>query len=557
MATSFDAEIARPMGFANRFRALLDTAGGRAGFVGALALIQAILISFFYDTPRTSTPPSYVVGLVWEFAFLLVQAAILAIAAFAILNWHQRHELLRLWQASRAEHRFGLCLLVNLVVLGLTVLASLAISASMETYLRWLWPYFGLLAVLGTTLLLTAAPWQFWRDLFATTWMSLILAVVSAVSVLAFSALSAAGWEPLAGATLHVSHAILSLYESNIYVDVATKRLGVEPFMVEISPGCSGYEGVGLVTAVLALYLFVFRKELAFPQALFLIPIGIAAIWFFNALRISALVSLGAHFSPTVAIGGFHSQAGWIAFLIVTVAIMVMAHRIPFFHRAQQRGGVTRVSQTGVSQDGDALTWLAPFMALMTASIIASAFAPNDQWLYGLRVVLVAAALWTFRDFYKTLVDRVSPLALVAGVAVGVAWIATDPNPAAGADLGAWILALPAWAAVLWLTLRALGTIIFVPIAEELAFRGFLHRVIASYRVPQLSATTMLVIAFAVTSIVFGLIHSRWIAGMAAGAIYALVMYRSGRISDPVAAHMASNAVIIAWAIHQQQWSLI
>lgn len=555
MATPFS--ILPERGAGRRLQAVLDTAVGRAGFVAILSLIQAIIISFFYDTPRTEVPPTYVVGLVWEYAPHLVQAAILAIAAFAILNWHQRRELLQTWQASLVGHRFVFWLAVNLAVLLATVAASIGISSSMEAYLTWLWPYFALLAVLGVTLLFTAAPIGFWRDLFAGTWMSMVLSVVAAVSVLVFSAFSTAGWEPLAGATLYVSQAILSLYESNIYVDVATKRLGVEPFMVEISPACSGYEGIGLVTAVLALYLFVFRKELAFPQALFLIPIGVVAIWLFNAIRISALVSIGAHYSPNVAIGGFHSQAGWIAFLIVTVAIMVMAHRIAFFRRDGRSAAVAVAAQTETEQDGDALAWLAPFMALMTASIVASAFVPHDQWLYGLRVVFVAAVLWSFRAFYVSLIDRVSPVALVAGAAVGVAWIATDPDPAAGAELGAWLLALPAWVVVLWLTLRTLGTVIFVPIAEELAFRGFLHRAITAMRVPQLSPTAMLVIAFAVTSILFGMIHSRWIAGMAAGAVYALVMYRSGRMSDPIAAHMASNAVIIGWAMHQQQWSLI
>ena len=196
-------------------------------------------------------------------------------------------------------------------------------------------------------------------------------------------------------------------------------------------------------------------------------------------------------------------------------------------------------------------------MALMTASIIASAFAPNDQWLYGLRVIFVAAALWMFRSFYATIAERVAPLSLAAGIAVGVAWIATDPDPAAGAELGNWILALPMWAAALWLAIRAAGTIIFVPIAEEMAFRGFLHRAIASQRIANATPLVMTIAAFVVTSLLFGAIHQRWLAGMLAGAVYALVMYRTGRMSDPIGAHMASNAVIIAWAITQQQWSLI
>ncbi|MDO9383228.1 MAG: exosortase E/protease, VPEID-CTERM system [Hyphomicrobiaceae bacterium] len=531
---------------------------GRVLLVAGVGLIEAIVISFFYDSPRSAIPPSAVIGFVWHFAAVSVQAAILAIGAFAILNWHRRVDLLRNLQTSSQDHKFSSWLASNVCVFIATVAASIAVCSSMEVYTRWLWPYFALLALLGVTLMLSAAPIKFWRQMLAATWMSAILAIVAAILVLAFSALSTAGWVPLAGATLHVTHALLSLYESDVLMDIATKRLGVGNFMVEISPACSGYEGIGLVTAVLSLYLYVFRRELRFPHALFLIPIGIAAIWLLNAVRIAALVSFGAHFSPQVAVGGFHSQAGWIAFLIVSVSVMVLGQQVGFFRKfALADGNGSGASTLTTDKEGDALAWLAPFMALMTASIIASAFAPNDQWLYGLRVIFIAAALWVFRSFYATMAQRVAPASLAAGLAVGVAWIATDPNPAASAELGNWILALPLWAAALWLVIRAAGTIVFVPIAEELAFRGFLHRAIASQRFANATPLMMTVIAFVVTSLLFGAIHQRWLAGMLAGAVYALVMYRTGRMSDPIGAHMASNAVIIAWAITQQQWSLI
>lgn len=536
---------------------------GRGGIAGrillivAIGLIEAIVVSFFYDTPRTQIPPSYIVGLIWQFAAVSVQATILVIGAFAILNWHQKDDLLAKWQSSLVEHRFGFWLIANAVVLAITVLASIGISSSMEVYTRWLWPYFALLGVLGVTLMLLAAPVGFWRQMFSATWLSMILSVAAALSVLAFSFLSAAGWAPLAGATLHLSQGLLSLYENDVMVDVATKRLGVGNFAVEISPGCSGYEGIGLVAAVLSLYLYVFRRELKFPQALFLVPIGVVAIWLLNAVRIAALVSFGAHVSPHVAVGGFHSQAGWIAFLLVSVGVMILGQNASVFRRADVPAVTATSSGRTRAETSDALPWLAPFMALMAASIIASAFAPNDQWLYGLRVVVVGTALWMFRDVYATIAQRVAPLSIAAGLAVGVAWIATDPDPTSGAKLGEWLLALPMWAMVLWLVIRAAGTIIFVPIAEEMAFRGFLHRTIASQRIANVAPVVMMAIAFVVTSLAFGVIHQRWLAGMLAGAVYALVMYRTGRMSDPIASHMASNALIMAWAVQQQQWSLI
>ena len=64
-------------------------------------------------------------------------------------------------------------------------------------------------------------------------------------------------------------------------------------------------------------------------------------------------------------------------------------------------------------------------------------------------------------------------------------------------------------------------------------------------------------LAFIGLTVALGLMHERWLAACLAGAIYALLMYRTKRLSDPIAAHMASNAVISVWAIAAQQWSLL
>jgi membrane protease YdiL (CAAX protease family) len=64
-------------------------------------------------------------------------------------------------------------------------------------------------------------------------------------------------------------------------------------------------------------------------------------------------------------------------------------------------------------------------------------------------------------------------------------------------------------------------------------------------------------LSFVVTSLLFGLMHERWLAAAAAGAIYALLVYRSNRLSEAIAAHMASNLVIFAWAVLAGQWTLL
>ena len=75
-----------------------------------------------------------------------------------------------------------------------------------------------------------------------------------------------------------------------------------------------------------------------------------------------------------------------------------------------------------------------------------------------------------------------------------------------------------------------------VPIAEELAFRGLLHRWLISRRFETVAFAQFSWLALVVSSLLFGFMHQRWIAGALAGAVFALVMYRSGRLSDAIAA---------------------
>lgn len=517
----------------------------------ALTVLQAVAISFLFyfptGLPEWANPVSY--------AKKIAQFTILAAAAFFLVAHSRRAEILRLWKAAIAADSAYIAMSRSVLAFAVLVIASVAFSshaaASAEPPWSWFALYCALLVANACMLALVAAPTTFWLGLPRLAATEIVLALSSAGLILLAGQVSRSGWVSLSSATLNVSAWMLSLFESNVEVDTATRMLAVGDFRVIVTSECSGYEGIGLVVAFLALYFWLFRSELKFPNVLLLVPLGIGAIWILNAVRIAALVSIGAHLSPAVATDGFHSQAGWIAFLAVSLGIIGTAHSSNRFRKRRETIG----HQSG--SDRPLLAFLLPFIALMASSIAASAFAPNDQWLYALKVAAVGTVLWLFRDIYLGLASRVSPVSIAAGIAVGIVWIVTDPLEGQAMTLGTWIYGLPPALAVLWIFLRAFGSILLVPLAEELAFRGYLHRALIARRfttVPQGQFTWM---AFVVSTILFGLIHQRWLAAMFAGAVYAMVMYRTGRLADPIAAHMASNAAIVLWAIVAHQWSLL
>ncbi len=62
-------------------------------------------------------------------------------------------------------------------------------------------------------------------------------------------------------------------------------------------------------------------------------------------------------------------------------------------------------------------------------------------------------------------------------------------------------------------------------------------------------------VSFLVTSLVFGLFHTAWIAGTLAGMAYAFARYRRGAISEAIVAHITTNLLLSCYVMLTQQWS--
>jgi exosortase E/protease (VPEID-CTERM system) len=518
----------------------------------ALVIVEVLTISWLYEVPvsyavsdNPFTPVRYLI--VW---------ALVAAGAFAILVSSRPAIVLDAWRAAQQRHDWQSALLVNLVLFALLAAASAWVTATLAAepaarHTVLMTTYGALLAATAVSLLRIDISLSAALRLAATWRNEIVVAATASTAVQLLSIVSTHAWEPMATATLRVSKALLDLYEPSVLILEAERVLRVGTFGVEISQQCSGYEGIALVSAFLAIYLWVFRDTLRFPRAFVLFPIAVPAIWLLNCVRIAALASLGAHVDPKIAVQGFHSQAGWIAFLLATFGIMALASRWHFIRREAHAFRWARPAEDRVM-----LAHLVPFMALMAASIAIAAAAPFDRHLYGLKVAAVAAALWAFREVYHGWTFAVSREAVLAGLLVGAAWIATDPDPGAG-TLGPWLETLGPGLALTWLLVRFVGTVVAVPIAEELAFRGYLMRWIADRNFAQVPYAHLSLVAILVSSALFGAMHERWIAGTLAGGVFAFVMVRSKGISGPIAAHMAANALIAVWAIFARQWSLL
>jgi exosortase E/protease (VPEID-CTERM system) len=359
-------------------------------------------------------------------------------------------------------------------------------------------------------------------------------------------------WEPLAHSTFVLVHALLQLVCTDPICRPEEFVVGTPTFQVAIAPQCSGYEGIGLIWAFLAAYCWLSREGLRFPQAWLLFPLGTAIIWLANAVRIAVLVVVGTWVSRDIAVGGFHSQAGWLALNAVALGLVLVSRRARFFTKADPAGDQD-------AGENAAAPSLAPMLSIVAVTMITAAFTAGFDISYPLRVLAAAGTLYYFQRAYAGMWRTPAWQAIAVGAVTFVVWMALEPVPPyddAKSSLALRLSQMPAAGAIIWLAFRVIGSVITVPIAEELAFRGYLIRRLIAADVSTVRPGRFTWLSFLISSILFGALHGRWLAGTLAGMAYALTYYRRGELVDAIAAHATTNALIAGFVLVTGSWSL-
>ena len=159
--------------------------------------------------------------------------------------------------------------------------------------------------------------------------------------------------------------------------------------------------------AFTGLYLWSCRRELSFPQALLLVPIGAISVWMLNSVRIAALIFIGG-WNQEVALKGFHSAAGWIFFNFVAVGLIWTSSSSQWFAKAQE----SRLSKN------PAIGYVLPLVVFFASSLIASLFSLSFEFFLPAVTVPVLCVLWYCRSTLLSLPWKSSWLNILAGIVV-------------------------------------------------------------------------------------------------------------------------------------------
>jgi exosortase/archaeosortase family protein len=122
------------------------------------------------------------------------------------------------------------------------------------------------------------------------------------------------------------------------YLEVGqTPIIDVNGFVVSIGPPCSGTESMFLFM-VFSIGLYLLDKE-KIKTRLFIIVsvIGLIGVYFVNILRLFLLILTGIYVNPDFAVGMFHTNIGWLLFVVYFLVYYYIMRKFIYKHNISKR----------------------------------------------------------------------------------------------------------------------------------------------------------------------------------------------------------------------------
>ena len=98
------------------------------------------------------------------------------------------------------------------------------------------------------------------------------------------------------------------------------------------------------------------------------------------------------------------------------------------------------------------------------------------------------------------------------------------------------------------------GAALVVPVMEELFWRSFLMRWIERPVFQGVAPQSVGLKAIVLSTFVFTLAHTQWLAAVVAGLVYALLYVRTGKLWVAVIAHAVTNLALGIWVVQTEHW---
>jgi exosortase E/protease (VPEID-CTERM system) len=399
------------------------------------------------------------------------------------------------------------------------------------------------------------APVSAWRQAFAQNYvLGLIVFLISFISFHSLDAeLAGRIGAALIGPTLFLSSRIYSLTGETVsvvgYSPEGNPIFGSREFFGQIGPACSGYEGMVLSAAFLGIFFYLEPVKLSVLRKGLVILLACVAIFLLNALRLAMLTYIGVHFSPEIAQEGFHTNFGLVAVIVVVITAVASTRAVAAPSPPEKDAGFQNFEE-------GAPRLLLPLIYLIGSSLLCGLVSGKFFWLYPLPIIAAAAGLYQIRDDLRSLRLELTPTTFLLASATLLAWVQLVPSDATESDVfQETLFSAPFPLIVLWLIWRLIGAAVIVPVVEELAFRGaftdFLQAALRRYWTDKAARIGAMV----AVAVLFGVVHSNFLAGTIAGLAFGVARWRRNELGDAIVCHGLTNLMLAFYILVSGNWS--
>ena len=209
------------------------------------------------------------------------------------------------------------------------------------------------------------------------------------------------------------------------------------------------------------------------------------------------------------------------------------------------------------------LPYVAPFGLFLAFLALRGLLSPDVE--YPLRVLIVTAVLLLFSRHVISLKTSRPAASVAVGIGVFLLWIGPDAIWTGyrehwlvnNALMGAARSSLPEHARVdlFFLFFRIAGSVLLVPVIEELFWRAWLMRYLISPRFETVRLGAYSALSFWVTAALFASEHGPyWDVGLIAGIAFNWWMIRTRSLADCILAHAVTNACLAVYVISMSRW---
>jgi len=207
----------------------------------------------------------------------------------------------------------------------------------------------------------------------------------------------------------------------------------------------------------------------------------------------------------------------------------------------------------------------AVFMLLLALRGFAADLLPADidaRWLYALQAGAAGALLlWWWRGYGELARQNLPSMrevlaSVVIGLVVFGLWISLDAPWMQLSEPSATFLPLDLQGQLIWplVVTRWIGAALIVPVMEELFWRSFLMRWLEEPNFEAVPVARVSFRAIVLSTFVFTLAHTLWLAAILAGLAYAMLYKHTGKLWAAVIAHAVTNGALGIWVVYTGRW---